>query len=285
VRAEDVTLKEYFRSLATPEIRTFHNENSQKFEDFIRAFNLKYPERAYAEVERKEILAGHLRGEAKLHYNTLPGAIRNGPFEAIVRELKERMRVENQETQAEALREMRMIRKKENQTVVQFCLELELLSSKAYPSCDAAALALIRAEVLHEQLRDWPEAYHFSEILANEDMQSVYERMKDAALRIEHLRRQRRDFNGRRFSRQERYQEGQDNLQRRRHPPAVTKGARARILMLVRTASPGGKSRKKNPNRDSTQTNAESAAKKATTPKNAGRKKGKKRPVHHLVLP
>ncbi|KAK5970517.1 Zinc knuckle, partial [Trichostrongylus colubriformis] len=215
VRAEDVTLKEYFRSLAMPEIRTFHNENSQKFEDFIRAFNLKYPERAYAEVERKEILAGYLGGEAKLHYNTLPGAIKNGPFEAIVRELKERMRVENQETQAEALREMRMIRKKENQTVVQFCLELELLSSKAYPSCDAAALALIRAEVLHEQLRDWPEAYHLSEILANEDMRSVYERMKDAALRIEHLRRQRRDFSGRRFSRQERYQEGS------KQPPAA----------------------------------------------------------------
>ncbi|KAK5976066.1 hypothetical protein GCK32_013968 [Trichostrongylus colubriformis] len=116
------------------------------------------------------------------------------------RDPKERMRVENKETQAEALREMRMIRKKENQTVVQFCLELELLSSKAYPSCDAAALALIRAEVLHQQLRDWPETYHLSKILANEDMRSVYERMKDAALRIEHLRRQRAGFNGRRFS-------------------------------------------------------------------------------------
>ncbi|VDL81532.1 unnamed protein product [Nippostrongylus brasiliensis] len=45
-------------------------------------------------------------------------------------------------------------------------------------------LALIRAEILYEQLRDWSEAYHLSEILANEDENDVYERMKDAALRI-----------------------------------------------------------------------------------------------------
>ncbi|KAK6031222.1 hypothetical protein OSTOST_02626, partial [Ostertagia ostertagi] len=119
------------------------------------------------------------------------------------RELKNRMRLESQESQAEALRAMRMLRKKEHQSVVQFCLELELLSSKAYPSCDEAALALIRAEVLHEQLRDWPEAYHLYEILTNEEVYYVYERMKDAAIRIEHLRKRRYDFNGKKLDRRD----------------------------------------------------------------------------------
>ncbi|VDO29162.1 unnamed protein product [Haemonchus placei] len=87
-----------------------------------------------------------------------------------------------------------MLKKKEHQSVVQFCLELELLSSKAYSSCDEVALALIRAEVLHEQLREWPEAYHLYEILTNEEGYHFYERMKDAALSIEHLRKRRYDF-------------------------------------------------------------------------------------------
>nr|CDJ93461.1 Hypothetical protein CBG21985 [Haemonchus contortus] len=114
------------------------------------------------------------------------------------------MRLESQESQAEALRAMRMLKKKEHQSVVQFCLELELLSSKAYPSCDEAALALIRAEVLHEQLREWPEAYHLYEILTNEEGYHVYERMKDAALRIEHLRKRRYDFNEKKLDKRER---------------------------------------------------------------------------------
>ncbi|XGW23594.1 hypothetical protein V3C99_005654, partial [Haemonchus contortus] len=200
----DETMRDYFRSLAMPDIKVFNNESNQKFEDFIRTFKLKYPRRAYSEKDRKEILVGYLGGEAKLHYNTLSSTVKNSPFDTVVKELKNRMRLESQESQAEALRAMRMLKKKKHQSVVQFCLELELLSSKAYPSCDEAALALIRAEVLHEQLREWPEAYHLYEILTNEEGYHVYERMKDAALRIEHLRKRRYDFNEKKLDKRER---------------------------------------------------------------------------------
>ncbi|KAK6034108.1 hypothetical protein COOONC_28396 [Cooperia oncophora] len=112
-----------------------------------RAFNLKYPRRAYNEGDRKEILAGYLGGEAKLQYNTLPDEIKNGSLDTVVQELKTRIRMENQESQAEALRAMRMLRKKERQSVIQFCLELELLSAKAHPNCDQAALELYPSEI------------------------------------------------------------------------------------------------------------------------------------------
>ncbi|KAK6026293.1 hypothetical protein OSTOST_07765 [Ostertagia ostertagi] len=200
----DTTVREFFRSLAMPDIEPFHNESSQKFDDFVRAFKLKYPRRAYSDRDRKEILVGYLGGEAKLHYSTLSNAIKSSSFNTVVQELRSRMRLESQESQADALRAMRLLKKKEHQTVEQFCLELELLSSKAHPHCDEAALALIRAEVLHEQLRDWPEVYHLSEILANEDTRYVYERMKEAALRIQRLRKQRYDSGVRKLDNYER---------------------------------------------------------------------------------
>ncbi|KAL6743631.1 hypothetical protein Aduo_016651 [Ancylostoma duodenale] len=185
-------MHEYMRAMAMPAVKVFNNKNGQKFSEFMRCFTLKYPEYAWSDEDRKEILAGFLEGEAKMHYLTLPKRIREGPFRGVISALKERLRVESQGAQAKALSELRTLQKREEQSVLNFCLELELLSEKAHPTADERTIALIQAEILYEQLKHWPEAYHLAEILESERSSKVFERMREAAVRIERIRDSRR---------------------------------------------------------------------------------------------
>ncbi|EYC05399.1 hypothetical protein Y032_0082g1560 [Ancylostoma ceylanicum] len=184
-------MHEYMRAMAMPAVKVFNNRNGQKFSEFMRCFTLKYPEYAWSDEDRKEILAGFLEGEAKMHLLTLSKRIREGPFKGVIKALKERLRVDSQGAQAKALSELRTLQKREEQSVLNFCLELELLSEKAHPTADERTIALIQAEILYEQLKHWPEAYHLAEILENEKSPKVFERMREAAVRIERIRESR----------------------------------------------------------------------------------------------
>ncbi|RCN29891.1 zinc knuckle [Ancylostoma caninum] len=188
---ESLTIKQFFRALAMPEVKPFGNRRGQKFDEFLRSFQLKFPKETYTNEDRREIFVSYLEGEAKLHYSILSPRIKNGTLDEVVRALKYRLRLETQEERAHALRKLRSLIKRENQSVGAFCLELEILSSKAHPECDEHTLGLIRAEVLQDQLQDWPEAYHTAEILETHQGHEVYEQVKQDALRIERIRNQK----------------------------------------------------------------------------------------------
>ncbi|XGW33823.1 hypothetical protein V3C99_017910 [Haemonchus contortus] len=140
-------------------------KKGEKFEDFLRQFNLKYPETTWRDNERRDILVGLLEGEARMHYNTLSKEIQNGSLQTLVEALKVRLKVDGPEKQARAMRKLRSLKKKSNQSDLEFCLELEVLSVKAHPKADETALAFIRAEILQEQLSQWPETIQLLEIL------------------------------------------------------------------------------------------------------------------------
>uniref|UniRef100_A0A7I4YT76 RNA-directed DNA polymerase n=1 Tax=Haemonchus contortus TaxID=6289 RepID=A0A7I4YT76_HAECO len=181
-------INEYMRAAAMPNVKPFSNKKGEKFKDFLRQFNLKYPDTTWRDNERRDILVGLLEGEAKMHYNTLSKEIQNGSLQTLVEALKVRLKVDGPEEQARAMRKLRSLKKKSNQSVLEFCLELEVLSVKAHPKADETALAFIRAEILQEQLSQWPEAIQLLEILETEQGNKVYEKMKETALRIERLR-------------------------------------------------------------------------------------------------
>ncbi|KHJ76876.1 hypothetical protein OESDEN_23504, partial [Oesophagostomum dentatum] len=148
-------MHKYMRAMAVPNVKM--------------GFTLKYPEYAWSDDDRKEIFVGYLEGEAKLQYKTLPKRIREGPFKGVLQALKDRLRVDMQGAQARALSGLRTLRKRDGQSVLSFCLKLELLSEKAHPSTDDKTMTLIRAQILYEQLKQWPEAYHLAEILDEEN--------------------------------------------------------------------------------------------------------------------
>ncbi|KAK5977858.1 Zinc knuckle, partial [Trichostrongylus colubriformis] len=181
-------MNEYMRAAAMPEVKPFANRKGEKFNEFLRQFNLKYPESTWRDNERRDILVGLLEGEAKMHYKTLPKSVRNASLQTLVCELKRRLKVDGTEEQTKAMRKLRKLRKMKDQSVLQFCLELEILSSKAHPSADNQMLSLIRAEILQEQLSHWPEAVQLLEILETEGGATAYEKIKEMALRIERLR-------------------------------------------------------------------------------------------------
>ncbi|KAK6018296.1 zinc knuckle, partial [Ostertagia ostertagi] len=180
-------VNEYMRAAAMPNVKPFSNKKGEKFKDFLRQFGLKYPETTWHDSERRDILVGLLEGEAKMHYNTLPEEVKRGSLKVLIEAMKRRLKIDGPEEQASAMRKLRTL-KKRDRSVLEFCLELEVLSRNAHPNADDNTLSLIRAEILQEQLSHWAEAVRLLEILETERGTQVYEKMKETALRVERLR-------------------------------------------------------------------------------------------------
>ncbi|KAK6050111.1 zinc knuckle, partial [Cooperia oncophora] len=181
-------MNEYMRAAAMPDVKPFANRKGEKFTDFLRQFRLKYPETTWRDSERRDILVGLLEGEARMHYKTLPKDVRNGSLQTLIEGMKRRLKGRRAGRASQSYEKTPNIRKKGDQSVLQFCLELETLSCKAYPNADDHTLSLMRAEILQEQLSHWTEAIQLLEILETETSGKVYEKMRETALRIERLR-------------------------------------------------------------------------------------------------
>lgn len=108
----------------------------------MRSFNLKYPNQAYSDEDRKEIFVGFVEGEEKLHYRILSSRVKNATLEDVMKAVKHRLRLEIQEERGHAPRKLPLLSKGQNQSVVGFCLELDILSLKPHPECDEDTLGL-----------------------------------------------------------------------------------------------------------------------------------------------
>lgn len=101
--------------------------------------------------------------------------------------MKDVCRAERRNKKIVALSELKNLHKTELQSVSDFCVELERLTRKAYPELDEQALSVIRADQLYEQLMQWDESCQLQEVLEGESI-DVYERLKEAAMRVERRR-------------------------------------------------------------------------------------------------
>ncbi|EYB88968.1 hypothetical protein Y032_0239g3334 [Ancylostoma ceylanicum] len=85
-----------------------------------------------------------------------------------------------------ALRKLTM---REGQSVAEFCLVLERVAGRAYPDTPPEAISLQKAEILFNQLARWEGSYTLADALETSGKDEVYEKVKEAALRLERTKR------------------------------------------------------------------------------------------------
>ncbi|KAK6056783.1 zinc knuckle [Cooperia oncophora] len=175
----------YLKYVALPEVRTFSGKDKDySWNNFIESFGLKYPTQNWSNEELKTLLKSKLSGQAKVRYEALPKNVKQGPFEGLVAALADAYKVEAQTSRVVALGKLRRLRKSDEQSVAEYCVQLERLSAIAYPELDEGALMTARAQQLYEQVVHWPESVYFLEAMETSG-KDAYNNLKEAVLRVE----------------------------------------------------------------------------------------------------
>ncbi|VDL77857.1 unnamed protein product [Nippostrongylus brasiliensis] len=128
-----------------------------------------------------------LTGKAKAQYEALPEVTKEAGYSVLMKAMEEACKSESRNKKIVALSELKQLQKREAQSVVDFCVELERLTRKAYPELEEQALSVVRADQLYDQLAYWDESCQLQEILEGRGA-NMYERLKEAAMRIERRR-------------------------------------------------------------------------------------------------
>ncbi|EYC40353.1 hypothetical protein Y032_0618g710 [Ancylostoma ceylanicum] len=103
--------------------------------------------------------------------------------------MKERLMEDSNNARVKAMSALRKLTIREGQSVGEFCLLLERLAAKAYPDVPPEATSLQKAEILFNQLANWEGSYNLSEALEVNDKGQAYEKVKEAALRLERTKK------------------------------------------------------------------------------------------------
>ncbi|RCN47467.1 hypothetical protein ANCCAN_06498 [Ancylostoma caninum] len=184
-RTSGTQINEYLKFVALPDVLPYSGmDKDYSFESFRKAFELKYPEEHWTDKERCALFKAKLTGKARTQYEALPREKRRGTYNVLTSAMKEMCKTESRNRKVVALSELRRLQKQESQAVVDFCVELERLTRRAYPELDEEALSVIRADQLYEQLSHWDESCHLQEALEGPSA-DIYERLKEAAMRVE----------------------------------------------------------------------------------------------------
>ncbi|KHJ84557.1 zinc knuckle, partial [Oesophagostomum dentatum] len=147
--------------------------------------DFKYPSTVWSDEDRRDIMVNLLEGQAKMLYRTLPNRVKQGSFEGIVKEL--RAARNNPCERLQLLEQWDTLRKKDTESVNEFCFRMESLSGRLHAESDRDFLL---ASKLHHCLSHWRDSYH---MLAELDRPEgdAYEAVKRAALRLERAQQAR----------------------------------------------------------------------------------------------
>ncbi|KAL6726172.1 hypothetical protein Aduo_003535 [Ancylostoma duodenale] len=136
------------------------------------------------------LLLSKLDGNPRAVAEALPRHVREGDFDVLVESLKAKFNLNDSAEQMKAYMELKRLRKKGD--VTRYCLELESLTSKAYPDASDEELSRTRAGELVAQLSEWPEYLQFYTTMELAPKGCAYEMVKNMALRSKdrnHFRR------------------------------------------------------------------------------------------------
>ncbi|RCN49903.1 hypothetical protein ANCCAN_03938 [Ancylostoma caninum] len=103
--------------------------------------------------------------------------------------MKQRLHIDSASSRVKAMAELRSLTMRENQSVSEFCLALEKLASRAYPDVPIEVVSLQKAEILTRQLATWEGIYCLAEALEIHANTDAYEKVNEAALRLEWSRK------------------------------------------------------------------------------------------------
>ncbi|KAK6011300.1 hypothetical protein OSTOST_23623 [Ostertagia ostertagi] len=161
----------------------------ENFEEFIRRFSRKYRTVIFDDKTLLDIMVDdHLEGRAKSVFLSLPTSVREQGFDAVVRELRKLLANDSTAGRLRALTELRCLKRRWGQSVSDFCVVLEKLGRQANPACSIRERSLEYAQILLDNLTDWPEHVHLLSTLHRVDPTEAYDAVKELALTIEQSR-------------------------------------------------------------------------------------------------
>ncbi|VDL87126.1 unnamed protein product, partial [Nippostrongylus brasiliensis] len=132
------------------------------------------------------LLLSKLEGYPRVVVDALPRAVREAGFAALIAALVEKFSENDSASQMKAYMALKTLSKRSD--VSSYCVELEKLTQRAYPSASEADLSCTRAGELVAQLADWPEYLQLYTTMEVAPRECAYEWVKNLALRCERSR-------------------------------------------------------------------------------------------------
>ncbi|XGW13384.1 hypothetical protein V3C99_000035, partial [Haemonchus contortus] len=158
----------------------------ESFEEFLRRFKRKYEQVIKCEATLIEILGDdHLAGRAKSIFAALPRITKEQGLDAVTREMARLLSYDSTAGRMRALTELRNLKLRPHQEVAEFCAVLEKLGRQANPECTVEDRSLEYAQILLDNLKEWPEHFQLVGALHRVDPRRAYEEVKQLALSIE----------------------------------------------------------------------------------------------------
>ncbi|KHJ94200.1 hypothetical protein OESDEN_05874 [Oesophagostomum dentatum] len=185
------SLLQYVQSLSCPNPGVFFTGKPQEnSEEFIRKFRRKYDKIIIRDTDLMEILAdGHLGGHAKNLFRTLSPEIRSMGFETVVRELGKLLSGDTVASRMKAMGELRNLKIRQGQDIAEFCIVLERLGKRANPDSTFEEKPLEYAQILLENLKEWPEYVQLVAALHRVAPEKANQEIKQIAISIEQAKR------------------------------------------------------------------------------------------------
>uniref|UniRef100_A0A7I5E5B3 RNA-directed DNA polymerase n=1 Tax=Haemonchus contortus TaxID=6289 RepID=A0A7I5E5B3_HAECO len=182
----NICLLNYVQSLSCPDPGVFKGKSNENFDEFIRKFRRKYSKVVADDKSLIEMLSdNHLGGRAKSTMRALPASVVNKGFEEVVKNLGRLLSNDCVAWRMRALTELRTLRMRPGQSVAEFCVVLEDLGRKANPDSTEEARSLENAQILLENLHEWPEYVHLMSTLNRASPDRAYDEIKQLVLGIE----------------------------------------------------------------------------------------------------
>ncbi|KAK6059239.1 zinc knuckle [Cooperia oncophora] len=127
----------------------------------------------------------HLEGRAKSIFLSLPSEVKRRGFDEVVEELRRLLASDSTAGRLRALAELRTLRRRPDQSVSDFCVALEKSGRQANPLCTVKDRSMEYAQVLLDNLKDWPEYIHLMSALHKVDPREAYDTVKELAVSME----------------------------------------------------------------------------------------------------
>ncbi|KAK6030414.1 hypothetical protein OSTOST_03451, partial [Ostertagia ostertagi] len=166
--AIEFSLGDYIRTMSLPEVQPFSGRPGECFKRFVNSFDMKYPKEKWRDSNRVQLFQSFLRKNALTVFETLPREIREGTYDGVIEAMKARMRIDGNSQRVKALANLRLLALKPGQPLSEFCFALEGLANRAYPDMPPEATS-----------------YCLTEALETSKCEEAYEKVKEAALRLE----------------------------------------------------------------------------------------------------
>lgn len=174
-----------FLAHALPPLRSFSGTPKENFSEFLNSFETRFPPAQFGCRELCTLLSEHLSGPAKNYWMTLDHIRRWSSYDFVVAELRSKFQRQDRVTSFSAFEQMRQLKYCPSEGLADFCANLDELCDKALPNLSSDAKSPIKAELLYNQFKDEPDAFHLLSVIETEEESKVYDELKKAVYRLE----------------------------------------------------------------------------------------------------